>query len=81
MSQYIDGFALPVPRIHLTEYKSVAEEAAEIWKEYGALAYFEYVGEDLKLDGTRSSIEVLDLKPGYQEKQAMKSRTLNIRFV
>ena len=62
MANYIDGFILPVPRIHLNEYKSVAEKVAEIWKEYGALAYFEYVGEDLKLEGTRSFIEVVDLK-------------------
>ncbi len=62
MSNYIDGFVLPVPRIHLNEYKSVAEKVAEIWKEYGALAYFEYVGDDLKLEGTRSFIEVVDLK-------------------
>ena len=62
MTQYIDGFVLPVPRIHLDEYKSVVEKVAEIWKEYGALAYFEYVGEDLKLEGTRSFIEVMDLK-------------------
>ena len=62
MTQYIDGFVLPVPRTYLNEYKSVAEKVAEIWKEYGAIAYFEYVGEDLKLEGTRSFIEVVDLK-------------------
>ena len=62
MTQYIDGFLLPVPQIYLNEYKSVAEKVADIWKEYGALAYFEYVGEDLKLEGTRSFIEVVDLK-------------------
>jgi len=62
MANYIDGFVLPIPRIHLNEYKSVAEKVAEIWKEYGALAYFEYVGEDLKLEGTRSFIDVVDLK-------------------
>jgi uncharacterized protein YbaA (DUF1428 family) len=62
MANYIDGFVLPVPRIHLNEYKNVAEKVAEIWKEYGALAYFEYVGEVLKLEGTRSFIDVVDLK-------------------
>jgi uncharacterized protein YbaA (DUF1428 family) len=62
MANYIDGFVLPIPRIHLNEYKSVAEKVAEIWKEYGALAYFEYVGEDLKLEGTRSFIDVVDMK-------------------
>lgn len=62
MENYIDGFVFPVPRIYLNEYKSVAEKVAEIWKEYGALAYFEYVGEDLKLEGTRSFTELVDLK-------------------
>lgn len=54
MSNYIDGFVLPIPKKHLDEYRSVAEKVAEVWKEHGALAYFEYVGEDLKLEGTRS---------------------------
>ncbi|MEJ1242507.1 DUF1428 domain-containing protein [Chryseolinea sp. T2] len=62
MENYIDGFVLPVPRIYLNAYKSVAEKVSEIWKEYGALAYFEYVGEDLRLEGTRSFIEVMELK-------------------
>jgi len=62
MANYIDGFVLPIPRIHLNEYKNVAEKVAEIWKEYGAVAYFEYVGEDLKLEGTRSFMDVVDLK-------------------
>lgn len=62
MTNYIDGFILPVPRAHLNEYKGVAEKVAEIWKEYGALAYFEYVREDLKLEGTRSFINVVELK-------------------
>ena len=30
MPNYIDGFILPVPRIHLNEYKSVAEQVAEV---------------------------------------------------
>ncbi len=62
MKNYIDGFVLPVPRNHLDDYKRVAEKVAEIWKEYGALAYFEYVGEDLNLEGTRSFPELVDSK-------------------
>ena len=62
MTNYIDGFILPVPRNHLNEYKRVAETVAKIWKEHGALAYFEYVGEDLKLEGTRSFPELVDAK-------------------
>lgn len=62
MANYIDGFVFPVPRIHLSEYRSVAEKVAEIWKEHGALAYFEFVGDDLSLEGTRSFVETVDAK-------------------
>ena len=59
---YIDGFVLPIPRIYLDEYKKAAEKVAEIWKEYGAIAYFEFVGDDLYLEGTKSFIETIDVK-------------------
>ncbi|WP_282081426.1 DUF1428 domain-containing protein [Aquimarina algiphila] len=62
MTNYIDGFALPIPQNHLDEYKHVAETVAKIWKEHGALAYFEYVGEDLMFEGTRTFPELLDAK-------------------
>ena len=62
MTNYIDGFVFPVPRNHLKEYSRVAEAVAKIWKEHGALAYFEYVGEDLILEGTRSFLELVDAK-------------------
>lgn len=52
----------PVPRIHLNKYRGIAEKVAEIWKEYGALTYFEYVGDDLKFEGMRSFIKAVDLK-------------------
>ena len=42
MAHYVDGFVFPVPRDRLSEYKRVAEAAAEIWKEHGALDYCEY---------------------------------------
>ena len=62
MTNYIDGFVLPIPRIYLDEYKKVAEKVAEIWKEYGAIAYFEFVGDDLTLEGTKSFIETVNAK-------------------
>lgn len=60
ITNYIDGFVLPIPRIYIDEYKKVAEQVAEIWKEYGAIAYFEFVGDDLSLEGTKSFIETVD---------------------
>jgi len=62
MSNYIDGFVFPIPTNYLNEYKQVAEKVAEIWKEHGALAYYEYVGDELKLDGTRSFTDALNSK-------------------
>ncbi|MEM9076855.1 MAG: DUF1428 domain-containing protein [Bacteroidota bacterium] len=62
MANYIDGFVLPIPRIHLAEYKNVVEKVAEIWKEYGAIAYFEFVGDDLTLEGTKSFTVTVDAK-------------------
>lgn len=62
MTNYIDGFVLPVPRDYINQYREVAKQVAQIWKEHGALAYFEYVGEDLKLEGTRSFPEFVGAK-------------------
>jgi len=59
MSHYIDGFVLPIPRDCLNEYKRVVEAVAEIWKEHGALDYWEYVGDDLHLEGTRSFTDLV----------------------
>lgn len=62
MADYIDGFVFPISRAHLTEYANIAEQVAMVWKEYGALAYFEYMADDLSLEGTRSFAEVVQLK-------------------
>jgi uncharacterized protein YbaA (DUF1428 family) len=45
--KYIDGFVLAVPKEKLKDYQKMAETAGKIWKKYGALEYFEAVGDDL----------------------------------
>lgn len=62
MANYIDGFVLPIPQKHLEEYKLVAEQVAQIWKEHGALSYHEYVGDDLSAEGVRSFQESVAAK-------------------
>lgn len=62
MANYIDGFVLPIPTSRLSEYKRVVDKVAEIWKEHGALAYFEYVGDDMILEGTLTFPEALGAK-------------------
>mgnify|MGYP002625356434 CR=1 FL=1 len=59
MARYVDGFVFPVPRDRLREYTRVAQAAAEIWKEHGALDYREHVGDDLEREGTRSFVDVV----------------------
>ena len=44
---YVDGFVLAVPKKKLEAYKAMARRAGEVWKEYGALAYVECVGDDV----------------------------------
>lgn len=61
MEPYIDGFVVPVPRDRLDEYKRVAEAAAEIWKEHGAMEYWECVGDDLRIEGTSSFLDLANI--------------------
>ena len=63
MANYIDGFIFPIPQDQLAQYQNIASQVAEIWKEYGALDYFEFVGDDLSLEGTRSFTEAIAIKP------------------
>ena len=54
MANYIDGFVFPVPKVHLDEYLQIAAKVGEIWKEYGALDYLEFIEDDSSLEGTIS---------------------------
>jgi uncharacterized protein YbaA (DUF1428 family) len=44
---YVDAFVLAVPKQNLEAYKAMARTAGEVWKEAGALAYVECVGDDV----------------------------------
>jgi len=48
MSHYVDGFVLPIARKKLAAYRRLARRAGKIWREHGALAYVECVGDDMK---------------------------------
>jgi uncharacterized protein YbaA (DUF1428 family) len=47
MGKYVDGFVLPIAKENVEKYKEMAQRASEIWKEHGALDYYECVGDDL----------------------------------
>jgi uncharacterized protein YbaA (DUF1428 family) len=47
--RYVDGFVLTVPKKNVAAYRRMAAKAGKIWREHGALAYIEAVGDDLKV--------------------------------
>jgi uncharacterized protein YbaA (DUF1428 family) len=46
---YVDGYVIPIPKKNIDAYRRVAQKAGKIWREHGALQYFECVGEDLRV--------------------------------
>lgn len=46
---YVDGFVLPVPKKNIQAYRRMAQIAAKVWREHGALEYRECVGDDLQV--------------------------------
>ena len=62
MKKYIDGFVFPVPKARLSAYQKVAEKVAEIWKAHGAIAYCEFVGDEMTLPGTKSFIDTVEVQ-------------------
>jgi uncharacterized protein YbaA (DUF1428 family) len=44
---YVDGFVMAIKAGRLDDYKKMAEEAAVIWKEYGAITTVEAVADDV----------------------------------
>lgn len=50
MGKYVDGFVLPIAKANVEKYREMAQRASEIWKEHGALEYYEAVGDDLEIE-------------------------------
>jgi uncharacterized protein YbaA (DUF1428 family) len=59
---YVDGFVVPVPKANLPRYREWALLAQKIWKEYGALEYKEWVGDDVKPGKLTSFPQSVQLK-------------------
>lgn len=48
-NKYVDGFVIPIKKKDVPAYHKMAEWGAKTWKKYGALEYFECIGDDLKV--------------------------------
>jgi uncharacterized protein YbaA (DUF1428 family) len=44
---YVDGFIVAVPKDKLDAYRAMAETAAEVWMEHGALSFVECLADDV----------------------------------
>ncbi len=47
MSEYVDGFVVPVKRDRVDEYREIAAKAGAVWREFGATDYKECVADDV----------------------------------
>jgi len=61
---YVDGFVVPVPKRKLEAYRRIARLAGKVWREHGALAYFEAVADDVKPGKHTSFPQSVKLKAG-----------------
>lgn len=61
---YVDGFIVPVPTANLDAYKKLAKLAGKVWMEHGAVAYQEWVADDVKPGKTTSFPQSVKLKEG-----------------
>lgn len=65
MARYVDGFVIPIKKKNVASYRKMAALGGKLWIEHGALAYYECVGDDLKMPfGGTSFAELCKLKAG-----------------
>ncbi len=61
---YVDGFVLAVPKDNLSAYRRMSTKAGKIWKEHGALAYWECAADDVPEGKVTSFAKSVKLKAG-----------------
>jgi len=63
--KYVDGYVIPIPKKNLQIYHRMALKGCKTWKKYGAIEYFECVGDDLnsKMAGIKFP-KTVRVKPG-----------------
>jgi uncharacterized protein YbaA (DUF1428 family) len=61
---YVDGFVLPLPKRNLKAYRRLSTKAGKIWREHGAVDYWECVADDVKPGKVTSFPRSVKLKSG-----------------
>jgi uncharacterized protein YbaA (DUF1428 family) len=44
---YVDGFVVAVQKDRIDDYKKIAQDAAALWREHGALSVIECIADDV----------------------------------
>ena len=63
MSHYIDVYVLPLPKANTEAYRKMAELAGKVWRDHGALEYFEVIADDVKPGKNTSFPQAVKLEP------------------
>lgn len=50
MNRYVDGFVIPIPTRNFVPYRRMAKKAVAIWKDHGALEFYECVGDNMSVE-------------------------------
>ena len=61
---YVDGFVIPINKRNVPAYKQMATVGCKVWMEYGALDYYECIGDDLKVPWGWTFPRMCKLKAG-----------------
>jgi uncharacterized protein YbaA (DUF1428 family) len=64
MGNYVDGFVLPIPKRNTAAYRRMSTFAGKIWRDHGALDYFECIADDVKPGKLTSFPQAVKLKKG-----------------
>jgi len=63
MAKYVDGFVIPIPKKNMAAYGRMAKLGSKVWREHGALEYFECVGDDLDVPSGPGFVRGIKSKP------------------
>lgn len=62
--KYVDGFVIPLPKKNIAAYCRIAKVASKVWRDHGALEYYECVGDDLAAQWGIPFPKLAKAKPG-----------------
>jgi uncharacterized protein YbaA (DUF1428 family) len=61
---YVDGFLVAVPKKKLAVYRRLAKRCSKVWRDHGALEYYECAADDVKPGKLTSFPQAVKLKRG-----------------